>query len=538
MKKIVSNFLFLVTLLASFAGAGCAQDATAKLEVAFNDKGLAKLQYAGQELLGDGRFLVLSADHLKPDGTTQSVWWGDAHETEITFDQATKTLNWKMPWGSVATKYTVKNDRLDLDMTVTNNSDKPLTGINLQPLAIKFPVAPQGWIEGYPVIGANLGAPTINYASFGTGSLAVVNEDTTKPLLVGFPGRALSAERPIMVANANFAGWLQPLIDPYLKRPIAPGESDTYQISLRFGPANATHTQLAGDLNRKFAADHPAFTKWPDRRPMAMLVLSTSSPDHHSAVNPRGWLMDTKLDVKSPEFRARMLQYADNSVKIMKEMNAQGGVVWDVEGQEFPHATSYIGDPRLTPTLAPEMDAIADEFFKKFTDAGLRIGLTLRPQILKRGDDGIWLQHESPDPLQTLREKLAYAHKRWGATLFYVDSNGDPNVPMPAAIFETLAREFPDVLLIPEHENAQYYAATLPFNSFAHFGTTQTSDAVREIYPDAASVNLVADAAISPQQREALLAGVKSGDILMFHGWYSPANNAIIKGIYEEAAKP
>jgi hypothetical protein len=30
------------------------------------------------------------------------------------------------------------------------------------------------------------------------------------------------------------------------------------------------------------------------------------------------------------------------------------------------------------PTLSPEMDPIADDFFKKYTDAGLRCGVTIR----------------------------------------------------------------------------------------------------------------------------------------------------------------
>ena len=33
-------------------------------------------------------------------------------------------------------------------------------------------------------------------------------------------------------------------------------------------------------------------------------------------------------------------------------MNAQGMITWDIEGQQFRHATTYIGDPRLVETLA------------------------------------------------------------------------------------------------------------------------------------------------------------------------------------------
>ena len=51
-------------------------------------------------------------------------------------------------------------------------------------------------------------------------------------------------------------------------------------------------------------------------------------------------------------------------------MNAQGMITWDIEGQEYPHATSYIGDPRKVSLLAPEMEPMADAYFAKFRRGG------------------------------------------------------------------------------------------------------------------------------------------------------------------------
>ena len=54
----------------------------------------------------------------------------------------------------------------------------------------------------------------------------------------------------------------------------------------------------------------------------------------------------------------------------VSQMNAlpvrpQGIIVWDLEGQEFIHPTTYIGDPRaLGAGYAPEMNAIADELLE------------------------------------------------------------------------------------------------------------------------------------------------------------------------------
>ena len=422
-----------------------------------------------------------------------------------------------------------------MTVNVHNTSDLIIRGITLQLMELKFPAPPRGWIEHHPVLGHNLGTPTVNYANVGTAALAVCNDDIGRPLLVGFPGRQSLTVSPLWVSSANI-GWLSPLLDPYLNRPIYPGGTDQYNVSLRFGPAGTPATELAGDIYRKFAADYPFQIKWDDRRPIGALFLSSS--DLNSPTNPRGWFNDKNLNTTSEagraQFKARLLAYADTSIKIIKEMGAQGMIAWDPEGQEFPHATSYLGDPRSLPA---EVEPIIDEFFQKFTAAGLRTGICIRPQLpVRAAYGGGVFQTEVPDPAANLIAKIAHAKKRWGATLYYVDSNGDPNVPFDALIFKRVAEAHPDVLLMPEHENTQYYAYTAPYQSFAHFGTTSTPASVRSVYPGAFSVNYAADGPFE-QKRAELVEAVRRGDILVFRGWFDDPNNAKIKSIYEEARK-
>jgi hypothetical protein len=246
------------------------------------------------------------------------------------------------------------------------------------------------------------------------------------------------------------------------------------------------------------------------------------------------------------EFKASLMRYADNAVRILKrDMNAQGMIVWDVEGQEYPHATSYLGDPR---SLPPEIDPIVDEFFQRFRDAGLRTGVCIRPQRPVRPPYGadVW-QEQVADPTQNMIEKIAHAKKRWGCTLFYVDSNvlfdfenfrpnqGDAYELMDAMVFRRLSEAHPDCLLIPEHENAFYFAYTAPHRELRQ-GYASTPTWASRVYPGAFSVISVCDGPMD-ERRADLVAAVRRGDVLIFRAWFDDVFNEKTKSIYEEAAR-
>jgi len=267
--------------------------------------------------------------------------------------------------------------------------------------------------------------------------------------------------------------------------------------------------------------------EWPDRRPIGALFLSSSG--HTSQTNPRGWLNDPRLDVTKPEGRKvlhmRFLEYAARSVGILREMNAQGMVVWDLEGQQ---TDGYTGDPRLAETLAPEWRGVLDAFFARFREAGLRVGVTVRPERY----DGR-RQRFAWDPARVLREKVGYARARWGATLFYVDSNRVGPVPLPAAVLRSVAKEFPDVLLIPEHEMPGDYAVAAPLwicgRSYGNLAPL-----VRTLWPRAFGVVALGDCRMEEHQEEWRRA-VRAGDVLLFPAWFAARENAWIRELYEGA---
>jgi hypothetical protein len=103
-----------------------------------------------------------------------------------------------------------------------------------------------------------------------------------------------------------------------------------------------------------------------------------------------------------------------------------------------------------------------DEYFEKFRAAGLKVGVCIRPQQIEVVD-GKPVHHAAEDEhaAQILRERIAYAKRRWGCTLFYVDSTATAYTWINPDVFKAVADAYPDVLLIPENESLRYFAYSL-----------------------------------------------------------------------------
>jgi hypothetical protein len=275
---------------------------------------------------------------------------------------------------------------------------------------------------------------------------------------------------------------------------------------------------------------------WADRRPIGALFLA--SDFHVSQVNPRGWFNNRGLNVLGEEgaarFRKAMLEYADRSVAILKRTGAQGMIVWDLEGEHYPHKTTFIGDPRLLSRLAPEADLVADEFFARFRRAGLAVGLTIRPQQLSFDAEGQARQEDVGDYERLLIDKIDYARRRWGATLFYIDSNGGPLWPAEVFRLHRIAQMRPQVLLIPEHHDLFYYGFSAPYGSIQR-GASPTSSTIRWLYPKAFQVLAIADSNASEAD---LATAERGGDILLFPAWFDNPASRLIETLVRQPAFP
>jgi hypothetical protein len=529
LKIIFSLVIFFVASVTSQSANAAGAVSTPPLNIQFDNSGLSTLKFGDADLLKAGTPQLIDL-HFTSNAVIKNCF----DKTAEHFDAVTHTLTQSYNWGSTTIAYHPQADRLVIDLTVSNTAKIAITQARFDLLHVQFPTVPTGydWEHRY---GYSYNTPDdlpVLLADWGAAKLALCSEDLSKP--VGFSFSPLDG-------------------DPYAVRvwldgaPIKPGTSRSATLSLRFGDSGLPGWMIAKDVLAKFAAKYPAELNWKDRRPIGSAFLATSMKGYKT--NPRGWFLDPDLDTGTPQgrevFHTKLMTYADDVIAHCKLMDAQGVIVWDLEGQEMPHATSYLADPRMLSRVAPEMDATANEFFKRFKDAGLRIGITIRPTRVEPLPDGKpgWTQVEVPNPVDEMDSKITYAQRRWGCTLFYCDSNvnfvrdahgkilNDP--AMPASDFQTLARRHQGCLLIPEHKTARYYAYTAPYSEL-RLGIASTPSEIRETYPHAFSVLRVVDG--PPLDSESvtnqLVSTINSGDILLFRPWWDDPTTAQIKRIY------
>jgi hypothetical protein len=527
------------------------QSPAAKRGVHFSvgPRGLDSLSFNGQSL-----FASPASGELQPQkslfGAVLDALLARSSLSVAAPNKTADTVDMTYPWGRVSCAYGKHDDRLTMRIEVSNASAKKIDQLSLRLMELNFPSIPIGGTLEAGMFGFGFKGPDwrihegplsipsvadpefvvpVVALDFGTGALNFCSDDVDcavdVPPSTNFPART---SYPFTITC----------------RDIKPGVSKTFNVSLRFGPRGTQVQDLSGDVLQRYAKKYPFQVDWKDHRPIGAIFLA--GPQINVASNPRRWTMnfgqiDVTNDKGKAAFRAALLKLAENSVQVLKDTGAQGMITWDPEGEEFT-GYCYYGDPRLVPTLAPEMEfksngakSAIDEYFEKFRAAGLKVGVCIRPQEIKMVDGKpIHQAAEDEHAVQILRERIAYAKQRWGCTLFYVDSTATINGAINPEVFKTLADAFPDILLIPENESMRYYAYSAPLNSYQHHKITSTPVGARMVYPNAFSVLMAAEAD-HPEDHAAMLSAVRRGDILLFNGWYHSDEAKKIKKIYEEA---
>jgi autotransporter-associated beta strand protein len=527
--------------------------ASQSLVAQFNSTGLSELAYNGTTLSGPGTSVItypnlqgfvsdvelVDANGNLQDNTSASTGltgtWNEATTTETyTYDYPAST-----PVVTITVQYVVQNNTLGFDITASNTSPYTLTGFGIGLLGtLQFPeAAAAGPFTNGQTLALVSDQPSYLTADYGTGAI-VLGVEQQSPAYLEFTSNLSTASSntygiafftdSLAASNPN---W------PLLNSPIAAGHSAQYNVSLRFGPTGSG-PQLASDYNQAFSTAYPFDLQWNDRRPITELY--PTGVGGVSSTNPRGWFNDPSVNVTTPAglaaFSTELLQSADTSIALMKSMGSQGMIAWDLEGWEFTGYsnaggfTSYIGDPTQATTMAPELsttdgvaagyDDVLDEYFAKFRNAGLEVGMTLRETQIEF-INGQAYQEPVADPAQLLISKIEYAKQRWGATLFYIDStNTGESYEGLAAMLATVHAAEPDVLLIPESVPIGGMASAAAYAELPAASTGAlvpgvdgiTSSAIQLVYPGAFSVtrsdkNRSVDEADVPALTEAIARG-------------------------------
>lgn len=548
------------------------------LNAGFGNEGPAVLDYAGVSLLRDGgprlRTVILEQSSVQ-DGDRKYVFEeADGSGPAATFDAAANRLRYRYPWGAVEFTYTAAPSRLEIAVAMVNTGKRTIADFDIKLLELRLPSLPPE-LAKRNAVRSSLDDLAIATATYGEHKVVAVCETVYPPVRFGL--RKIAMEGDAAVVAVVLRGGVVAVepgaynVSPHGLPRVPPNSTLTFRISLRFAPRAEPMEQTCADVFAAFRESWQPLLTWKDRRPIGMVMLSSGS--HKSETNPRGWFNEPKIDVTTPEgkadFRGRALKYAQRAAQVLTGMNAQGAIVWDIEGQEEPHPTSYIGDPRLAKTMAPEMDEVADDFFKILRDAKLRPGICIRPtqvffdkakQKLRHnaGNDGhetiggSYYQHLRPHDLafwkffpvvERLSDKITYAKERWGCTVFYIDTNGVWR-PMgekweykwallQGQVLKRLRELHPDILLIPELERgAAYWAHAAPYGEL-DMGDYSTSAYIRSLVPGAFSILNMSDGDLV-KHRATVVEAVRRGDVLMMHGWWSPKRNAEVREIYEE----
>lgn len=493
--------------------------------------------------------------------------WGETNNGRQ-WDAGSKTWTYPFTWGSIRVQFAQIGDTLNMNVTETNaaGSNAVLSGASIFPLALHFPTLPAGFNDpSYPQLTYNTSGPSALAAEYGRGLVAAVVPNASKPLYSGFMPTGQANSYSALISTTTPDGLATFL--PHFDRAVLPGQTDSFTVSLRFAASGTSLSTLASDAYQSWTQTWPAKLNWSDRRIIGTAYLASSPTGDASKPggypnNPRRYFNDAQasdFDVRSTSglarFQRRVLDQAASTVQNLQRLNAQGVITWDIEGEEYPQETSYVCSPDQIAAVAPEMETtvtdknsryaglkLDDAYFKTIHDAGYRVGVCVRPQHFMKNADGTAQQVylTSDQVANELIRKMRYAHDRWGATLFYLDSTVETNgAVLDASIFLKAAIALPDSLLIPEESTPKFYAYAAPFKTFLFHGDLGTDAGVYSYYPNAFSVNLIND--VDPSKlaaaRSGITAAVRHGDVLMVHADYWQDNNPTVMQIYADAGR-
>ena len=543
---------------------------------------LTSLSYGGQSFYQFVSSIVQGAVFRTPTGTTYDAGWSNPSTSTLVAPNAFQevyNLGQSYQFTLLVTWTQTDSRTLKAVAQVTNNDPvNTLVTLNLHTLSINLPGPANQYNQNIPLEVNQYNGVPVTFLNGAWGSVALWQSGypTAGEQLSSYNSATQTSFMNILTTSTTYGPRTYSLETP-------PGQTNTLTQFIRFGSTTDSATSLAPEAYAEYRTAFPDLVNWPNRHPIAMWMISNGGSG--SATNPRGYLWDPTIDItNAANFQSSVISATNNTVGLLNRMavHPQGVIIWDLEGQEFIQPFTYVGYPSNLPNLAPEMDAIADTVMSMLKQAGYRVGVTVRPNHFGTGTTlpstcvtdpnynlwdkfillsasfpyrgyvcsatNVWQVSRANGPaaqtttqdynatLSLLQQKISYAHSRWGATLFYIDSSvWEGGTPIDVSIIRTLATQFPDSLLIPEIVNSAYFGPSAPYN--AKGGNMNIALSARSLYPGAFQVFNVADVDTTTYQNT-LVQMVQAGDILMFRGWWSSPEIPAVQRIYNLAGVP
>ncbi len=277
------------------------------LRVSYGSQGIQQLSYNGVVLedLSANPTDAFHIWHMKVTDLKGNVLpdygWGEAN-TGKTWTAATKTWNYQFVWGSISVQFAQSGDTLNMTVTERNlaRSGVVLDGAVIYPLALHFPKLPLGFNDAsYAQLAFNTTGPSVTIADFVSGEIAAVVPDATKPLYSGFQPTGQTLSYTPIISGTVLDGMAT--FQPHNERPVAPGQTDSFTVSLRFVPTGTGAASVGADAYASWSKTWPQQLNWTDRRVIGTVYLASSpnaNADQSSGYpnNPRRYFNRWQLE--------------------------------------------------------------------------------------------------------------------------------------------------------------------------------------------------------------------------------------------------
>ena len=539
--------------------------------------------------------VLLEDRTVNPENGFWKYDWSQApvDEAKLTVDAANQRAVRAYPWGELRTAYKLDGLHLKMQVEIENKTEKPIANFNVRLMSLDLPNKPDKLKGKKPLIEQALNTPVAVELPAPEGQLFISYDTFSPPLRFGV-GHTLDEGRgiyPVVFSGGIHASPIEGLVAPPLGIPTIPaGKTLKVSFSIRFARHDARRHMVLKDFYAEFRRFQQPMLDWPDRRPIGAAFLMSevgkAPPTFgQKGTNPRRWFSPTMntVEVDSPQgrsmLRRAMRNLAYNTVRTLKKLDGQGMILWNLEGGF--HSTGWVGDPRMLPILSPEIDKAIDDYFNIIRSAGFKTGVTLRQGQLRWNEDrqqwqqGVgnhnpranpafdefdkYLEQHPHEPwwriypvAERFSNKIDYAKKRWGCTIFYIDTSliprgYGPNQKFSAKVIEShiwrkVREEHPDVLIIPEiaakggNPFVGNTAHIAPYGQmeYGRVSPRAGQDWRRDILPDYFGMHYVADGDLWGTRVDRVRE-LARGMIHITQGWSFSSNNYAVIEYYNQA---